>query len=54
MPNPILDQDRVAFPAARDKKGPILVPAWPRQQKELPQVELEVDLVILGLRILND
>jgi hypothetical protein len=45
MPNPILDRDRVAFLEARDKKGPILVPAWPRHQKELPLVEVGVDWV---------
>lgn len=45
MPNPILDQDRVTFLETRDKIGSILVPAWPRQQKQLPLVEVEVDWV---------
>jgi len=45
MPNPILDQDRVAFLDARDKHGTILVPAWPRGAKELALVEVEVDWV---------
>lgn len=48
MPNPVLDQDRVQFLIARqdsrsDKR--ILLPAWPRPDKELPQVDLEVTWV---------
>src|SRR3954467_10673973 len=42
MPNPTLDRDRVEFLEAREKKGRIDVPAWPRQSKDLPLVEVEV------------
>lgn len=45
MPNPILDQDRVAFLQGRTKSGPVLLAAWPKQDKEMPQVEVEVDWV---------
>lgn len=45
MPNPVLDQDRVAFLKARSSNKTVLLPAWPRQLKELPMVELEVDWV---------
>jgi hypothetical protein len=45
MPNPILEQDRVAFLKARDSSGMIVVPAWPRQKKELPLIEVEVSWV---------
>lgn len=45
MPNPILDQQRVAFLKSRSRLNPILVPAWPRHDKELPQVELDVNWV---------
>ena len=48
MPNPVLDQERVQYLIARqgsssDKR--ILLPAWPRPDKELPQVDLEVTWV---------
>lgn len=48
MTNPVLDQDRVQYLIARqgsssDKR--ILLPAWPRPDKELPQVDLEVTWV---------
>ena len=45
MSNPVLDQERVDFLRARvtDKKA--LLPAWPRSQKELPVIEVEVDWV---------
>jgi hypothetical protein len=42
MPNPILDQDRAAFLNARNVIGKVLVPAWPRSEKELDAVEVEV------------
>lgn len=45
MPNPMLDQDRVAMLRARQAKRHVLVPAWPREQRELPQVEVEVSWV---------
>jgi hypothetical protein len=45
MPNPILDQQRVSFLKSRSRLNPILVPAWPRYDKELPQVELDVNWV---------
>ncbi|WBB77756.1 ParB/RepB/Spo0J family partition protein [Micromonospora sp. WMMD882] len=45
MPNPMLDQDRVALLQAREPIRHVLVPAWPRAQKELPQVEVEVSWV---------
>ncbi|MFI2663483.1 ParB N-terminal domain-containing protein [Micromonospora carbonacea] len=38
----MLDQDRVAMLQARTPLRHVLVPQWPREQKELPQVELEV------------
>ncbi len=45
MPNPVLDQERVEFLKARTITRHVLLPAWPRQHKELPLVELEVDWV---------
>lgn len=45
LSNPVLDQERVAFLAARSISRLMLVPAWPRQIKELPMVEVEVDWV---------
>lgn len=45
MPNLMLDLDRVAFLAARTVSRKMLLPAWPRQIKELPMVEVEVDWV---------
>lgn len=45
MPNPTLDRDRVEFLAARDKRGPVAVPAWPRHDRELPLVEVEATWV---------
>lgn len=41
----MLDQDRVALLQAREPVRHVLVPAWPREQKELPQVEVEVTWV---------
>ena len=48
MQNPVLDQERVQFLIARqgsssDKR--IRLPAWPRPDKELWQVDLEVTWV---------
>jgi hypothetical protein len=45
MTNPVLNQDRVAFIQARTEVRKVLVPAWPRAQKELKLVELEVGWV---------
>jgi hypothetical protein len=45
MTNPVLDQDRVTFLKARDTIGAVLVPAWPRQKKELPLVEVDINWV---------
>ena len=48
MQNPVLDQERAQYLIARqhsssDKR--ILLPAWPRREKELPHVDLEVTWV---------
>lgn len=51
MANPLLDQQRVQFLNSRSKIGSVLVPAWPRHDKELPQVE--VDVTWLRFSILN-
>jgi hypothetical protein len=40
-----LNPDREAFLDGRDKGLPVTVPAWPREDKDLPKVELEVDWV---------
>src|SRR4051794_29596921 len=45
LPNPMLDQDRLAMLQARKPVRHVLIPAWPREQKELPQVEVEVTWV---------
>jgi hypothetical protein len=45
MPNPVLDQERVEFLRARGSTNVALLPAWPRPQKELRVVEVEVDWV---------
>ena len=45
MSNPVLDQDRVSFLAARTIARKMLLPAWPRQNKELAMVEVDVDWV---------
>jgi hypothetical protein len=45
LSNPVIDQERVAFLAARTPSRKMLVPAWPRQIKELPMVEVEVNWV---------
>ncbi|MEJ2855027.1 MULTISPECIES: hypothetical protein [unclassified Saccharothrix] len=49
MPNPALDQDRATFLEARipdkDNRRYMAVPAWPRSEKELLRVEVEVDWV---------
>ena len=47
----VLDPDRVAFLENREKKNPVTVPAWPRLEKDLPQVEIEVTFV--GFSTLN-
>ncbi len=48
MPNPVLDQERVEFLRARSSSKMALLPAWPRPQKELRTVEVEVDWVRLS------
>jgi hypothetical protein len=40
-----LDPDREKFLDGRAKSGTATVPAWPREDKDLPKVELEVDWV---------
>ena len=48
MQNPVVDQERVQYLVARQSSSPgkrILLPAWPRPDKELPQVDLEVTWV---------
>ena len=45
MPNPVIDQERTAFINARKGEDHARVPAWPRTDKELKVVELEVDWV---------
>ena len=48
MQNPVLDQERVQYLNARQDTSSgrrILLPAWPRPDKELPQVDLEVTWV---------
>ena len=45
MPNPVLDQERVEFLRARAQTRHELLPAWPRPDKELPVVQVEVDWV---------
>lgn len=46
MPNPVLDRERVEFLKARQANSRNrLLPAWPRMEKELPFVELDVDWV---------
>jgi hypothetical protein len=45
LTNPVLDQERAQFLRARASKGKALLSAWPRADKELPVVELEVDWV---------
>ncbi|ETK34540.1 hypothetical protein [Microbispora sp. ATCC PTA-5024] len=45
MPIPNLDPDRTAFLDAREKKSPVTVPAWPRSNNDLPQVEVDVTWV---------
>ena len=45
MQNPVLDQERVQYLNARQATSSgrrMLLPAWPRPEKELPQVHLEV------------
>ncbi|MFD8596354.1 hypothetical protein ACFV1L_15290 [Kitasatospora sp. NPDC059646] len=41
----ILDPDRAAFLEARHKKGSVTVPAWPREDRDLPQTEVPVEWV---------
>ena len=45
MANPLLDQDRVMFLSARRASSTkrALLTAWPREDRELPVVEIEVD-----------
>lgn len=48
MQNPVLDHERVQYLVARQGSSAekrILLPAWPRPDKELPQVDLEVTWV---------
>lgn len=45
MMNPLLDLERADFIQARGSLGKVRVPAWPRQDKELELVELEVEWV---------
>ena len=45
MANLVLDQERVSFIKARTVSRKMLVPAWPRFDKELSMVEVEVDWV---------
>lgn len=45
MINPVLDQERVGFLRARASTRKELLPAWPRSEKELRVVEVEVDWV---------
>jgi hypothetical protein len=45
MTNSVLDQDRVSFLKNRKGDAHILVPSWPRHEKELPRVQLEVQWV---------
>ena len=52
MTNPVLDQERVEYLRARQAASTpekrVLLPAWPRPDKELPQVDLEVNWVRLS------
>jgi hypothetical protein len=50
MSNPMLDQDRLTLLNRRVSKRKVVVPAWPRAEKELRQVELEVDWVRFSVR----
>ena len=50
MLNPLLDQDRLTFLNMRDSQRKVVTPAWPRAEKELRQVELEVDWVRFSVR----
>jgi len=43
--NPVLDHERAEFLAARGSSGQVPLPAWPRQDKNLKLVELEVGWV---------
>ena len=48
MQNPVLDQERLQYLRARQNSSPdkrVLLPAWPRKDKELRQVDLEVNWV---------
>lgn len=45
MQNPVLDQERVEFLRARAQTRHELLPAWPRPDKELRVVQVEVDWV---------
>lgn len=45
MPNKIIDQERAAFVAARDVLNKVSLPAWPRDNKDLDLIQLEVDWV---------
>lgn len=46
MTNPVIDQERVAYLRARAAGTPrALLPAWPRSQRELARVDLEVGWV---------
>ena len=50
MPNPMLDQDRLTLLSRRVSNRNVVVPAWPRANKELRQVELEVEWVRFSVR----
>jgi hypothetical protein len=46
MPNPVLDQERAAFILGRQEGAPkVTLPAWPRHDKELPLIEVDVNWV---------
>ena len=48
MQNPVLDQERVQYLIARQRSSSdkrVLLAAWPRRDRELPQVDLEVTWV---------
>src|ERR1700732_569732 len=46
MPNPVIDQERVEYLKARaGNAARALLPAWPRTQRELARVDLEVGWV---------
>ena len=50
MPNPLLDQDRLTFIRNRERVRKVLVPGWPRAEKELSQMQLDVEWVRFSVR----